>query len=63
MSLVFRVNVGPVHILDEDLVNKVFEFDEGGKDLNKTADLSTFEKQCDEKSQFPTHFWLPDKDI
>ena len=75
--MILRVNLGPLYILDEGLFNEVFEFDKGksysrkesriyqliSNDLNTSADVSTFEKYCEEKSHFPTHFWLPDKDI
>lgn len=74
-EMVFRVNLGPLHILAEGLVNEVFEFDKGksylrkesrfshlvSKDLNKSAAVSRFKKECEEKSHFPTHFLLPDK--
>ena len=57
--MVLRVNLGPLHILAEGLVNEVFEFDKGksylrkesrlshlvSKDLNKSAAVSTFEKE------------------
>ena len=64
-EMVMRVYLGPLHILDEGLVNESIEFDTGlvSKDLNKSAAVSTFEKKCEEKSHFPTHFWLPDKNI
>ena len=59
------------------LVNEIFEFNKGksylrkesriyhliSKDLNKSADVSTFKKKCEETSHFPTHFWLPNKNI
>ena len=65
------VNLESLHTLAEGLVNEVFEFDKGKsylrkesrlsqlvtKDLNKSAAVSIFEKQCEEKSHFPTHFW------
>ena len=55
-EMVSRVNLGPLYILDEGLFNEVFEFDKGksylrkesriyqliSKDLNKSADVSTF---------------------
>ena len=76
-EIVLRVNLGPLHILAEGLVNEVFEFDKDksylrkesrlsnlvSKDLNKSAAVLTFEKKCEEKSHFPTHFWLLDKNI
>ena len=57
--MVLRVNLGPLHILAEGLVNEFFKFDKGksylrkesrlshlvSKDFDKSAAVSTFEKR------------------
>ena len=63
--MVLRVNLGTLHILDEGLVNKVFEFDKRKSYLRKESriyqliskDLKTFEKKSEEKSHFPTPWY------
>ena len=58
-EMVLRVNLGPLHILAEGLVNEFFKFDKGksylrkesrlshlvSKDFDKSAAVSTFEKR------------------
>ena len=71
MEMVLRVNLAPLHLL-ENLVNEVFASNSNtnyirkgtkisqivSKDINKSAAISTFEKNGEKKSRFPHSFWL-----
>lgn len=74
IEMVLRANLGPLHLLDKNLVQEIFESNlnksylreetrisqlfSSKGDIKKSSGLSTFEEKCEKKSRFPSDFWL-----
>ena len=71
MEMTLRVNLGSLHILN-DFIDDIFSNDSKksyirketrttqiiSKDCNKSAAIASFQKRNEEKSRYPTAFWL-----
>ena len=67
MEMVLRTNLGPLHLLDsliqDDSKNSYLRKEARisqivSKDIHKSASIASFQKKNEEKSRFPTTFWL-----